>query len=199
MNNFLFFNYAKLKGYRFELVEKSNTNHLGNASEEHTIFAFNNGRMVGAVQLKDTILPQAICKEMGLRNTAAKYGESLLISMFFINSQTDLRTDIIITGLLLKLQKYAGKSKFCLGYSYDTFCQGLSNNKMKLFDLDHEQLAACPVDAEAVIKHHLGFQVNNNDLFVWDTGNTLLKFNPLKKGKKHSEVSRQKYSLSNAA
>jgi len=181
MNNYLFFNYAKLKGYTFEFREESVSNSRTFSSEsiatEKHIFASFKGRMVGAVQVKSANLPVAVYKEMGFKEKDIN-GGSPLITYFFINAEEGIRRDVITTGLLLTLQEFASNAgnTFCIGYSHDCFTVELKNSKMRLFEVKHENLVKCTHDIEKLIKNAARLNLNIDKPFIWNVKKPLINF-----------------------
>ena len=145
MKTFLFLNYAEIKGYTFNVFTNDKPVNLKTFvnttqdKEENIIFANCKGRVLGALRFKTAILPSNIFNqpEGGLSGTEKK---CIVIDLFFLNDNP-LRKDIIITGLLLTLRKYARKNRFdyCLGCSHKDLFEMVRANKL----IRQEQFVEC--------------------------------------------------------
>lgn len=182
MNKFLFFKYAQVKGYTFFLSEKTekHTSFTPDAiaEDDNIIFASYKGRMIGAVRFSISSLPVNVFQKMGfLTDETRKMHESLLISYFFVNPENGYRSDIIISGLLLKVQEYAHKNglQLCVGYAYNTLSQLLGNNSMSFFDINSDQVLNCSREVDNLIKESTNILLNLDRTFLCDLSAPLLK------------------------
>jgi len=188
MQNFLFFNYARLKGYKFDLTTNDKpsggTTFLSSQSgnDERLIFASYKGKIVGAVQISAAIMPDKLLEGPEKKDNTSQ--QSLVISYFFINTEEGLRRDIVTAGLLLKLQSYAKDTnkQFCVGYSYDSFCKELRNTSMTFFNVNYNQIFKCSPGLEASLKDKVDKHLRLEKPFIWNTRNALLTLSMSKKG-----------------
>ncbi|GAA0891523.1 hypothetical protein GCM10009122_12020 [Fulvivirga kasyanovii] len=173
MKNFLFLNYAEIKGYRFNLVTNDqpvnlkafvNTEHH---QEENLIFANYRGKMVGALRFRTAVLPSSIFTqpdESGLDVERSK--ESIVVDLLILNCDA-LHNDMIIAGLLITLQKYARKNgyDYCIGCSHGDLSEMVRPNKF----ISRESFMECSNSSAHVI-------ANSDNPFLLDLQRPFVNF-----------------------
>ncbi|UII33453.1 hypothetical protein LVD17_06405 [Fulvivirga ulvae] len=173
MKNFLFLNYAEIKGYRFNLVTNNQPVNLKafvspeHHQEENLIFANYRGKMIGALRFKTAVLPsnifiQADESDLGVERSK----ESIVVDLLILNGD-GLHNDIIIAGLLITLQKYARKNgyDYCVGCSHGDLSEMIRPNKF----ISREPFMECTNSSAHVI-------VNSDKPFLLDFQRPFINF-----------------------
>ena len=173
MKNFLFLNYAEIKGYTFNLVTKDQPVNLRafvkteHHQEENLIFANYKGKMVGAMRFKTAVLPSNIFMqqdESGSDDERSK--ESIVVDLLILSCDT-LHNDIVIAGLLITLQKYARKNRYdyCIGCSHGDLSEMVRPNKF----ISRELFIECTNSSAHVI-------ANSDKPFLLDLQRSFINF-----------------------